>query len=179
MPSKNTWRCQQQHGSKSVPMQTGISHGPNVGWESEILSQACKVESPFPWIPLVDTILRVKNILKTASTSAELWISVIVSSGAKDYKRRTYSRDRDSKIHHDAWFGACTQGVAADEIDGSRRGHMEFTLCCFWHQQERNFGGTWEPWQVVHLKTQELKMQIQFLLLIWWQTNELKNVHLC
>lgn len=62
-----------------------------------------------------------------------------------DYKRKTYGRDCDSKIHHDAWFGACTQGVAADEIDGSWWGHVEFTLCCFWHQQEGNLSRTREP----------------------------------
>lgn len=45
-----------------------------------------------------------------------------------DYLGRTHGRDCDGEIHHDAWFGACTQGVAADEVDGRRRGHVEFPL---------------------------------------------------
>lgn len=152
---KYTWRCQQQYGSESIPMKTRILQGPNVRWGSQILGQACKIESPLPWIPLVYNVLWVKNILKTASHQLSCEIKTIDWNRATDYKRRTYGRDCDSKIHQDAWFGACTQGVAADEINGSWRGHVEFTLCCFWHQQERNLSRTREPWQVAHLKKQE------------------------
>lgn len=77
----------------------------------------------------------------------------IASNRATLYKRRTHSRDRDSQIHHDARFGACTQGVAADEIDGSRRGHVELALCRLRHQQERNPSRAREPRQVAHLRT--------------------------
>lgn len=79
--------------------------------------------------------------------------AIVVFHRTMVYKRRTYSRDGDSQIHHDTRFGACTQGVAADEIDGSWRGHVELALCRLRHQQERNPSRTREPRQVAHLRT--------------------------
>lgn len=65
MLEMNTWRAQQQNGSESIPMETGITHGPNVRGCGEALGQACQVESPFPRIPLVYSILWVEDILIT------------------------------------------------------------------------------------------------------------------
>lgn len=79
--------------------------------------------------------------------------TTIASNRATLYKRRTYGRDRDSQIHHDARFGACTQRVAADEIDGSWRGHVELALCRLRHQQEGDPSRAREPRQVAHLST--------------------------
>lgn len=77
----------------------------------------------------------------------------IASNRAAVCKRRTYSRDGDGQIHHHARLGACTQGVAADEIDGSWRRHVELALCRLRHQQERNPSRSREPRQVAHLST--------------------------
>lgn len=65
----NTWRGQQQNGSKSIPMETGILHGPDVRRGSEMLGQACQVESPFPRIPLVQDIFWMDDILTTDEQS--------------------------------------------------------------------------------------------------------------
>lgn len=50
----------------------------------------------------------------------------------KKIEKRIYGRDRDGKIHHNAWLGADAQGVAANETDGSWRGHVELALCYLW-----------------------------------------------
>lgn len=51
-------------------METGITHGPDVRGGHEMLSQACQVDSPLPGIPLVQNILRVKDILKEEDEEA-------------------------------------------------------------------------------------------------------------
>lgn len=65
----------------------------------------------------------------------------------------TYSWDCDSQVHHDAGFGAGAQGVAADQIYGSRSCHVELALCCFGHQEERDLNCTRQPCQVTYLNT--------------------------
>lgn len=57
----------------------------------------------------------------------------------------THSRDRDRQVHRDAWFGAGAEGIAADQIDRSRRRHVELALCGFGHQEERDLNCTRQP----------------------------------
>lgn len=59
----NTWGGQQENRSESIPMEAGITHGPNVRRGDEILGQARQVQSPFPGIPLVQNILGVEDVL--------------------------------------------------------------------------------------------------------------------
>ena len=65
----------------------------------------------------------------------------------KKFKKRqvTYRWDCDSQVHHDLWFCAGAQWVAADQIDRSRRCHVELAFCRFGHQEERDLNSTRQP----------------------------------
>lgn len=64
----------------------------------------------------------------------------------------TYIWNCDSQVHHDIWFGAGTQGVAPDQINGRRRRHVEFPFCCFRHQEKWDLHCTRQPGQVTYLR---------------------------
>lgn len=66
----------------------------------------------------------------------------------------THSWDCDSQVDHDAWFGAGAQRVAANQINRSRRCHVELAFCCVGHQEKRDLNCTCQPWQVTQLNTE-------------------------
>lgn len=81
----NTWGAQEEDGAKSIPMQTRIAHGSNVGRGCQILRQTRQVEGPFPGIPLVQEVFRVQQVLITKQGREREAISFISVSCATIY----------------------------------------------------------------------------------------------
>lgn len=65
-------------------METGITHGADVGGGGEVLGQACEVEGSLPWIPLVYDVLRVEDVLKRASHSLSRAIKKPISASTQN-----------------------------------------------------------------------------------------------